>query len=146
MDDLFVKIAELELPLQMDDPTPGRGNCLFAAICQQLRRQEIGLPNIYTQTSLRRSVCDFALALTDPRVIEMSGVHNGTAHAARRRPWMQYFNDMRRSGVFGEEPVLYMLAYMLGRDIVVISSDCTIANPWLFCYSACYYLPPRTWL
>ena len=85
MDELFVRLSELKFPLMTDTATPGRGNCLFAAVCQQLRREEIGLPNLYSHASLRKSICEFALALQDPRVITLSGEHNITAHASKRR-------------------------------------------------------------
>ena len=41
--ELLDLIKQLALPLVMDEPTPGRGNCFFAAVCQQLRRPEVGL-------------------------------------------------------------------------------------------------------
>ena len=62
MEKIDKKIKELQLPLKMDKPTPGQGNCFFQAVMQQLGREEIELKNVYTDHKvLRKCVCDFII-------------------------------------------------------------------------------------
>ena len=46
-----------KLPLFMDDPTPGKRNHSFASICQQLKRPEFGLQNLYKSAQELRKKC-----------------------------------------------------------------------------------------
>ena len=73
-------------------------------------------------------MCEFALKLEDQRVINASGQHNIVAAPAKRRLWNQYFGDTKKNGVYAEEPVLYCLACMLGRDLIVVSQKCSLEN------------------
>ena len=76
MDELMSHINSIQLPFFMDDVTAGRGNCFFLAVCQKLRRPELGFQNLYTHQSLRKFICEFALALKDPRVVTLGGDFN----------------------------------------------------------------------
>lgn len=142
MDELMAHINSIQLPFLMDDVTPGRGNCFFSAVCQQMRRPELALENLYTHQSLRKCTCEFALALKDPRVVTLGGNFNRNAIACKSRPWDVFFNDMKKNGTWAEEPVVYCLAWLLSRDIIVISMDCTINNPWLFIDGSGSNFPP----
>ena len=133
MDDLALHInTTLRLPLIMDSPTPGRGNCFFAAMCQQLNnRQELNTANVYTAASLRKQVCEFALARTHPLVQKLAEEHDNTAAITLRAPWASFFAHMKKSGVFAEGPVLYCTALLLQLDIALMSFGNTIQNPYL---------------
>ena len=73
-DMLTGKINEFGLHLRVDDITPGKGNCFFIAVIQQLRRQDIycNLPgqlkkmaDEWDHLALRRAVCTFAKSSPD---------------------------------------------------------------------------------
>ena len=123
---LLKVIADLELPLFMDDLTPGKGNCFFAAFCQQMRRPEVGLENLYTVTSLRCLICDYALTEIEERVVTFRNEYEKIA----AKPWNIFFNEMRKNGVYAEGPVPFVAAYMLNRNIIHISLTCKSNNPW----------------
>ena len=133
LDDLSVHIREVcELPLVMDSPTPGRGNCFFAGVCQQLRRPELEKEGHgYTATSLRKAVCDFALEKEHPEVKKLAQNYDANATMTLRAKWDCFFTNMKKASVFAEGPVLYCAAILLERDIAVMSFGNTRANPYL---------------
>ena len=126
MDALLKLIADMELPLIMDEPTPGKGNCFFAALCQQMRRPEVGLENLYTVQSLRRLTCEYAMSDKDERVNILRENYEVTAS----KPWNIFFSEMRKNGIYAEGPLVFVCAYMLGRNIIHISSSNKNVNPW----------------
>ena len=132
MEDLVLHVRTvLNLPLKMDSQTPGRGNCFFAAICQQMERPELNLQGMYNPASLRRSVCDFALARRTAEVQQLSVIHDDRATLSLRAPWEKFFETMKKNGQWAEGPVLYCTALMLERDIAVISFCNTPSNPYM---------------
>ena len=132
MEELIALMSGLKLPLVMDDPTPGKGNCFFAACCQQMsNRLELGLLDLYTPASLRKCICEFSLNMEDPRVHKMSLEYDKIAIAQGSKPWTIFFSDMRKNGTWEQGPVVYCLSYMLQRDIIVVSQTCTMKNIWL---------------
>ena len=144
MEQLRTRLSELDIPLTFDADTSGKGNCFFAAICQQMRRTELGLTNLYNPATLRKCVCEFALMLTgpDPRVVEKADQFDKAALMFKRRPWIPYFHDMKKNGVYAEEPVVFCLAWLLGRDVVVVSEQCTLEKPWDFISASHGSYPP----
>lgn len=132
MEDLAIHIRDVcQLPLIMDSPTPGRGNCFFAGICQQLRRPELQSSNQYTAASLRKAVCEFALARQGKDVQRLARVHDNAAVLTLRASWDSFFTTMKRSGDYAEGPVLYCTSLLLEREIAVISFGNTRENPYL---------------
>ena len=132
MEDLSLHIRTVcELPLVMDTPTPGRGNCFFAGVCQQLRRLELHSSQQYTAATLRKELCNFALEKSNHLIQNLAQQHDENAAAALRFPWDVFFNQMKRSGTFAEGPVLHTTAIMLERDIAVISFGNSRNNPYL---------------
>ena len=109
MEELLEHIQKVcMLPLVMDSPTPGRGNCFFAAVCQQLQRPELLCRNnCYNATTLRKAVCNFALAKESEDVKRLALSHNDSAVTSLRAPWDTFFTNMKRTGVFAEGPVLF---------------------------------------
>ena len=121
----------LHLPLVMDAPTPGRGNCFFAAICQQLDyRNELGIQNVYSHSQLRRAVCEFALAREHPQIKTLAEEHDATA-ITLRSTWKVFFTNMKKNGVFAEGPVVHCTAIFLHVDDAVISLRNTPSNPFM---------------
>ena len=143
MGDLAIHIRQvLRLPLVMDAPTPGRGNCFFAAVCQQLNnRPELGQQNVYTAAQLRKQSCEFALAKEDEIVKNLAAQHNANAAMSLRTPWDVYFANMKKNGVFAEGPVLYIVALLLRLDIAVMSFGNTISNPYMLVPGHCTDTP-----
>ena len=133
MDDLAVHVRNvLGLPLQMDAPTPGRGNCFFAAMVQQMNnRNELKSSNVYTAASLRKRVCEFALTKSHPVVQRLAEEHDANTAMSLQAPWESFFTNMKNSGVFAEGPVLYCTALLLQMDIAVISFGNTELNPYM---------------
>ena len=119
-------ILQHNLPLTVDAETSVKGNSFFAAVCQQLSsRPELAIQNIYTHASLRKAVCSFALkegGEADNRVQTMAAKFNKKAVEEKRRGWVNYFTDMKKNGVFAENPVVHCLAWMLERDVMVVSN------------------------
>ena len=126
------------LPLIMDKPTPGKGNCFFAAICQQLNhRTELNASNVYNAAQLRKQVCDFALAKSHPLVQKLATEHDQNAVPCLRVPWESLFTNMKKNGVFAEGPVLNVTALLLQLDIAVLSFGNTALNPYLLVPGHC---------
>ena len=145
MDKLASHISlTLKLPLVMDVPTPGKGNCFFAAVCQQIdHRPELGLQNVYASPAhLRRQVCEFALAKDNPTILNLAVQHDETAILTLRSPWDHFFQTMKRNGVFAEGPVLHCTALLLGLDIAVITLGNTQENPYFLISGQSNLQPP----
>ena len=123
LDDLTIHIREVcELPLVMDTSTPGRGNCFFAGICQQLQRPMLEKKdNRYSAATLRKAVCDFALNREHPEVQKLASIHDANATLSFRAKWEPFFTKMKRAGVFAVGPVLYCTTLLLERDIAMMS-------------------------
>ena len=134
MNDLALHIRQvLRLPLVMDVPTPGKGNCFFAAVVQQLNnRLEFGKSNLFTAASLRKLVCEFALEKDNVHLKELAEQHDANAVTTMRTNWAGYFANMRKNGVYAEGPVVYVTALFLQLDIAVISFGNKITNPYMF--------------
>lgn len=132
MDALITRIVEeLKLPLSMDSPTPGAGNCFFAGLIQRSKRKELSLMGIYKAAlSIRKSVCDFAMS-DEPCVIEMRDRYNSLEIEAGRRTWEMFFENMRKTGTWAEDPAVQCAAWLLERDIIIISESCTLERPYL---------------
>ena len=79
-DEIMAKILEIQLPLKLDQPTEGLGNCFPIAIVQQLQRPEIFnqlrpkvkrlAKHVSGHTLLRQSVHAFIMKSRHPRVTE----------------------------------------------------------------------------
>ena len=133
MESLALHIRNVcRLPLHMDTPTPGRGNCFFAGVCQQLHREDLELLNVYENASqLRKLVCDFAIRKEHPMVKQLAEVHDTNASASLRSLWVPFFTNMKKNHVFAEGPVLYCTAFLLERDIAVMSFGNNEGNPYM---------------
>ena len=73
------------LPLTMDTPTYGGGNCGFHAIVQQLRRFGV----TYNHLQLRRLVCQYALGSPDVALLR----DNFNAVSTDARAWEELFGS-----------------------------------------------------
>lgn len=133
MEDLEIHIQTvIHLQLVMDKPTPGRGNCFFEAVCQQLNnRPELDLPNVYTAGTLRKAICEYAITKSDPKIQELADEHDMQASVTFRTPWDVFFTNMKKNGSFAEGPVLYVAALLLKRDMAIISFGNNRVNPYM---------------
>ena len=94
-------ILQLQLPLKLDQPTEGLGNCFPIAIIQQLQRPEI-LNNLRPtvrriakhesgHTLLRQSVHAFIMKSRHPRVTEFRKQYEELEGQISGISWHQYW-------------------------------------------------------
>ena len=126
------RIEQLNLPFFMDTPTSRKGNCFFAALMQQFARPELQLSGIYNDhITLRRCICNFALTNNFEFMVTVKDLYNIVAVAKGKQTWEIFFDAVRKTGMWAENGVVRCAAWLLERDIFVVSQQCTIANPYL---------------
>ena len=130
MDSIKKLITEMELPLLFDRETLGGGNCGFHALIQQGKRAEVDLGVVGGHMELRAQVCNYALTSKDPKVIVMKKFHDDLAKEQGTSNWEDFFNNMKKKGVWMHGPVLPVAALYLNFNINVISQSCKETNPW----------------
>ena len=131
MNSILRKIAELKLPFVMDADTPGSGNCFFEAVLQQSQRPDLGLLGKFRSAKVvRRMVCAFALSNNDAQLVEFIKNFN----AISKVKWAAFFRNMRRDGVWADAPVTQVTAWLLDRDIWVVSEGNIPSNPYMVVY------------
>ena len=71
---------------------------------------------------------EFALKKKHDNIQVLATQHDMNAF---RAPWDSFFQDMTKTGVFAEGPVLYCAALIIERDIAVISFRNNMINPYM---------------
>ena len=59
----------------------------------------------------------------------MDAKSNDEAVQKERRGWVSYFTNMKKNRVFAENPVVHCLAWMLERELMVVSKA-SDKKPW----------------
>ena len=132
MEKINNKIKELQLPLKMDRPTPGQGNCFFQAVMQQLERAEINIQNVYVDhKNLRKCICDYATMCETVELVNYKVNYDELALSISAKNWDCFFHEMKKPRVWAEGPVAQVTAWLLQRDILVISEGSKESNPYL---------------
>ena len=103
-DEIMTKVLELQLPLKLDQPTEGLGNCFPISIVQQLQRPEIFSqlrPSVqrlakheYGHKLLRQSVQAFIMKSKHPRIAAFRQQYEELESPVSGRPWHQYWTSM----------------------------------------------------
>ena len=141
------KINEFGLHLRVDDITPGKGNCFFIAVIQQLRRQDIycNLPgqlkkmaDEWDHLALRRAVCTFAKSSPD-----VASRREFFLYSMAGRPWDVYWgpNYLMKSTIWVDAASVQVTAWFLGMDLLIVSDSSNAQDPYSRIYSSFDEIP-----
>ena len=133
---LMRQMKKFGLNLKLDQVTPGKGDCFFVAIIQQLRRPEIystlsgrlqQMADNWDHLALRKAVCSFAktsflvTARREFLIHSMYGV----------KSWDTYWgpNHMMKSTVWVDPASVQVTAWFLGMDLLILSDTSNHQSP-----------------
>ena len=120
MEGILNLIKEMQLPLVMDSPMCGGGNCEFYGIIQQAKRADVDIA-FRNHIELRSNVCNFALTSLSPNILQL------------RVKYSELYGDLAweellEKGEWIHGPVLPVAALFLNHHINVISLRCNNKN------------------
>ena len=132
LDTLRMAIQETQLPLVIDTPTTGDGNCFSRAMVQQFQRPSVNAfleqtsKHIATFLELKLEVVKFVHQNKDSEKIkalkenfELSQ-QNNHKEGLPRRTWEQYWEDMDTDGRWADDIFIQATAFYLNMDILII--------------------------
>ena len=140
-DEIMETILRLQLPLKLDQPTEGLGNCFPIAIIQQLQRPEIFQqirPSIqrlakhrYGHTVLRQNVQAFMMKSRHPRVVMFRAQYEETEGQVSSTSWTQYWTNMVIDRTWVDYWFVQATAWYLQLDIWIVSTTNTDGSPYI---------------
>ena len=140
-DEIMTKILELQLPLKLDQPTEGLGNCFPIAIVQQLQRPEIFSylrPSVQRlakhrsgHTLLRQSVQAFIMKSRHPRITAFRQQYDELEGQVSGRPWHQYWTSMVADRTWVDSWFVQATAWYLQLDLWIITTSNTEKSPYI---------------
>ena len=128
--EILRKIRSLQLPLELDEITEGRGNCFPLAILAQCRRPKIFqrldesmkyLAHQNDPTGLRQQVHRFMVSSTHQRIQEYKRRYEEVISVIDNRNWREYWELMTRNYEWADYIFIQSTAWFLG--CVMISSS-----------------------
>ena len=132
LDTLRIAIQETQLPLVIDTPTTGDGNCFSRAMVQQFQRPSVNAflqqtsKHIATFLELKLEVVKFVHQNKNSEKIkalkenfELSQ-QNNHKEGLLRRTWEQYWEDMDTDGRWADDTFIQATAFYLNMDILII--------------------------
>ena len=129
----MAKVLELQLPLKLDQPTEGLGNCFPIAIVQQLQRPEIFnqlrptvkrlAKHVSGHTLLRQSVYAFIMKSRHPRVAEFRQQYEELEGQISGISWHQYWASVVADRTWVDSWFVQATAWYLQLDIWIITTS-----------------------
>ena len=129
------QVDKFGLNLKLDDITPGKGNCFFIAVIQQLRRPEIyptvsrslqQMAGAWDHLALRKAVCSYAKSSA-----EVAARKEFFLYSMNGVPWDTYWgpDHMMRSFVWVDAAAVQVSAWFLGMDLLILSNSSNHQSP-----------------
>ena len=133
---LKAQISKFGLNLHVDDITPGRGNCFFVAVIQQLRRPDIyptlsrtlqQIADRWDHLTLRKAVCSFAK--TSP---EVASRREFFLYSTGGVPWDVYWgpDHLMKPTIWVDAASVQVTAWFLGMDLLIVSDSSNSQDPF----------------
>ena len=138
--EILRKIRSLQLPLELDEITEGRGNCFPLAILAQCRRPEIfkdldeSMKYLIYQndpTGLRQQVHRFMANSTHTKIQEYRRRYEEIISIIDNRGWNEYWKVMTRNYEWVDYIFIQSTAWFLGFDIIIVTTTSTDRNPYI---------------
>ena len=115
-------VRRVGLPLKLDKQTIGDGNCWHRAIIQQSHRVSLGIVGLTSHADLRERVCQLALRA------ELQVIKEMKKNWVQKEPWSAYWERMKRNKVWADHPFIQVTAWLLERDIFVVTDSASPEN------------------
>ena len=126
--------------VELDEITPGNGNCFYHAVIQQLHRPEIDiyLTHGFIQLNhelLRRSVCtsvhEGESSIT--YIQEYKKIYQSVLSSDfDNMSWEAFVKQQSRIGTYATELFIKATAVYIGVDVLITSENCTEEQPSLY--------------
>ena len=138
--EILMAVRRLQLPLNMDEITEGRGNCFPLSVLAQCRRLEIfqqlsfqtqGLIQQGNPTLLRRAVHLFMENSRNRTVHEYKRTYQEILSALDNRTWREYWEVMVRNYEWVDYIFIQSAAWFLGHDILIVTTTSTEDHPYI---------------
>ena len=138
--EILMAVRRLQLPLNLDEITEGRGNCFPLSVLAQCRRLEIfqklsfHTQNLIQQgnpTLLRRAVHLFMENSRNRTVHEYKRSYQEILSALDNRTWREYWDVMVRNYEWVDYIFIQSAAWFLGHDIIIVTTTCTEDHPYI---------------
>jgi hypothetical protein len=138
--EIMKAVRRLQLPLQLDEITEGRGNCFPLSVLAQCRRREIfhhlnsPIKNLAQQgdpTLLRRAICTFMMSSRHQKIQEYKRRYQEILATLDNRTWREYWNVMLRNYEWVDSVFIQSTAWFLGLDIIIITTTSTDEHPYI---------------
>ena len=134
-------VLRLELPLKLDQPTEGLGNCFPIAIVQQLQRPEI-FTELRTSVQrlarhqkghalLRQSVKSFMMNSRHPRVAAFRAQYEETDGNVDGISWNQYWASMVIDKTWVSYWFVQAAVWYLQLDLWIVATSNTDRDPYI---------------
>ena len=140
-DEIMETVHRLQLPLKLDFPTEGRGNCFPISIIQQCHRPEIlsylrpAVRQIINLRSghniLRKKVKDFIMKSKTERVIQFRRQFEETDGLVNRETWNKYWDRMTTDKTWVDYWFVQATAWYLQLNIWIVATSSTDSSPYI---------------
>ena len=131
------------LPLKLDTPTQGDGNCWVRAVQQQLERPELE-QQLNSRTRkvmsvrkserymvLKKSIAEFATSSQNPTIRRAKGSFEYEGQGAVDRvTWENHWRQLARDGEWSDELMVQATAWFTGHDIQLVMTTSTPEEPF----------------
>ena len=138
--EIMKTVRRLQLPLQLDEITEGRGNCFPLSVLAQCRRQEIkqhltdpirSLMEQNNPTLLRRAVHAFMANSRHETIQEYKRRYAEVLAALDNKTWREYWNVMLRNYEWVDYIFIQSTAWFLRQDIIIVTTSSTEDHPYI---------------
>ena len=138
--EIMKTVRRLQLPLQLDEITEGRGNCFPLSVLAQCRRQEIkqhldepirSLMGQNDPTLLRRAVHAFMANSRHETVQEYKRRYTEVLAVLDNKTWREYWTVMLRNYEWVDYIFIQSTAWFLHRDIQIVTTTSREDHPYL---------------
>ena len=138
--EIMKTVRRLELPLELDEITEGRGNCFPLSILAQGRRREIfqemsePIQRVIQEndpTSLRRAVHKFMSDSKSDAIQKYKLEYEEVLASIDKKTWKEYWNVMIRNYEWVDYIFVQSTAWFLNHDILIVTTTCTENRPFI---------------
>ena len=138
--EIMKTVRRLQLPLQLDEITEGRGNCFPLSVLAQCRRREIKqhmnepIRRLMAQnnpTLLRRAVHAFMTNSRHQSIQEYKGRYTEVLAALDNKNWNEYWKVMLRNYEWVDYIFIQSTAWFLKHDIIIVTTSSTEDHPYI---------------
>ena len=138
--EIMETVRRLQLPLNLDEITEGRGNCFPLSILAQCRRPEI-FQHLSVQTRvliqqnnptlLRRAVHAFMTNTRHQRIQEYLRQYQEVLSTLDNKTWKKYWDVMLRNYEWVDYIFIQSTAWFLRHDILIVTTTNTEDHPYI---------------